>query len=340
MLKQTCLRLLRRADELRHLDPKAAVRVAEGARDLAARSDRDGMEYREWLALQAEAWSVLGSAWRAVAGLRRAENALNVAHAFLDAAEKHHGLEPVARPRLAQRASYLRCDQGRFDEALELNREAMAAYREQGATQAFAGALVDRALILGQQQQTKTAMACLVPALFLLDPVASSRSYRAAVHNMTIYLHETAESEATGREAGRWLALAERQHARFPEDIDQLKFWMLEGSVALRQGAVEQGIRKLWLAHDGFERLGSVHNQAVVLLQLAGISLARGETTNVRRIAGRLFPVFHRLKVDRETNAALMLFYKAAQADAVTGDLLERALRGVGDGRGVLQLSF
>lgn len=333
MMKRTCLKLLRQADDLRLSDPTAAVRVAEGARDLAARLDRDAMPHGRWLALQAEAWAILGSAWRAVADLRRAENALNVANAFLDAAEKQRDLDPWARPRLAQRACYLRCDQGRFDEALTLNRETLIAYRELADPQGEAGALVDRALILGRRRQTRPAMACLTSAFSLLDPVQSPRSFRAAVHNMAIYLHETAEGGAAEREADRWLALAARHHARFPEDLDRLKLHMLEGSVALRRGAVEEGIRKLWLAHDGFERSSSVHNQAVVLLQLAGVSLARGETAEVRRIAGRLFPVLRRLSVDRETNAALMLFYKAAQADAVTSELLERALRGVGEGR-------
>ena len=340
MMMRSCLALLRQADELRHRDPRAAVRVAEGGRDLAARLDREKVGQARWLALQAEAWAVLGSAYRAVADQRRAENAFNVAGTFLDTWERRRCLDPLARPRLAQRASYLRCDQGRFEEAMELNGEAMTAYRELAATQHFAGTLVDRALFLGRQQKTRTAMACLVPALYLLDPVASSRSYRAAVHNMTIYLHESSEGEPQDPEAGRWLALAARQHARFPDDVDHQKFRMLEGSVAIRLGAVDEGIRKLWMAHDGFERLGSLHNQAVVLLQLAGISLARGETANVRKIAGRLFPVLRRLNVDRETNAALMLFYKAAQADAVTRDLLDRALRGVGEGRGALQLTI
>ena len=338
MLRKPCLGLLRQADELRHRNPKQAVKVAEGARDLAARIDDETVGRREWLALQVEAWSTLGSAYRAVVDLRRAESAFNVALAFLDASESHDGADPLVRPRLAQRASYLRCDQGRFDEALELNEDAMKTYRDLKAIQPLARALVDRALILGRSARITKAVAHLIRAFYLLDPHESPRSFLAAVHNMTIYLCDVAETDEEHREAYRWLTLAACQHARMPEDVNLLKLLMLEGSMAIRRGAEKEGLGKLWAAHNGFERLGSVHNQVVVLLHLAGVFLARGEMRDVKRITGRLFPIFRKLEVDRETSTALMLFYKAAQTEGATLELLDRVMRRVGEVGSTVQI--
>ncbi len=337
MLEKPCLGLLRKADELRHRDPQKAVRVAEGARDLAARIDQECVGEPQWSALQAEAWAILGSAYRAVADFRKAEGAFNVALAFVSP-DPHHRLDPLTRPRLAQRASYLRCDQGRFEEALDLNDEALVAYRDLAATKHLAQALVDRALILGRCGRTEEATQTLIRALFLLDPVESPRSFLAAIHNMTLYLCETSKTEAETLEACRWLALAERQHARFPESVNLLKLRMLEGAMAIRRGAQEEGVGRLWIAHDGFEQLGSIHNQTIVLLHLAGVYLTRGERVDVKKIAGRLFPILRKLAVDRETSAALMLFYKAAQAEAATLDLLDRAIQRMGETGGTVYL--
>ncbi|MEM7349579.1 MAG: hypothetical protein AAF657_02160 [Acidobacteriota bacterium] len=338
MLKKPCLGLLRQANKLRHNDPKGAVRVAEGARDLAARIDAESLEYPEWLLLQSEAWATLGSAYRATADLRKAESAIAIAWAFLDVGDQGRGLDPLFHPRLAQRASYLRCDQGRFEEALDLNREALSIYSDLMELQHLARAWVDRALILGRFGKPRHAIDCLIRAFFLLDPVDSARSFLAATHNMTLYLCESAQTEEENREARRWLALASRQHTRLPETVNLLKLCMLEGMMAVRHGSEAEGIRKLWQAHDGFERLESPQNQAVVLLQLASVYLARGATEEVKRLAGRLFPIFRKLEVDHEVGAALMLFYKAAQTQKATQELLEHAMHRVGECHSLVQI--
>ncbi len=337
-MKRLCRYLLRKADELRNRDPQRAVSVAETARDLAARIDGDCCSHLEWTALQAESWAVLGSAYRGIADLRRAEGALNVAVRFLQTGESAPGIDPLAQPRLAQRASYLRCDQGRFEEALELNEEAMLSYREVAAFQELAGSLVDRSLILGRHGRAEQAVECLIRALYLLDPSVNPRSYLAAIHNMTLYLCERAQTREDLQEACRWAGLTARQHARFPEDVHQLKLRLLEGTIAIRLGLIDEGLCKLWQAYDGFERLGSAHNQTVVLLQLAQVAMAQGETRDVKRIAGRMLPIFRKLNVDRETSATLMLFYKAAQAEAATQELLQQALGRVGERHGMMQI--
>lgn len=322
-----CRRLVREADDLQHRHPERAVREAERARDLAAGLEREVIGRPQWFTLQADAWAVLGSAYRSAGDLRQAEGALNVALAFLDAKELRGRLDPLSHPRLAQRASYVRYAQERFTEALQLNEEALMAYDRLDDSQYLASALVDRGVILEWSGRTRAAVMYLAGALDLLDPEKSPRNHLAAVHNVALFLHKIATTREENLEALEWLRLARRHHERAPEEVSLLNLRTLEASTAIRLGHTAEGIEGLWTAYEGFKRVGSVHNQALVLLQLAGVFLTRGDTNRVKRISGQLFPIFRRLEVDRETNAALMLFFKAAQAETATVDLVEQVTR-------------
>lgn len=323
---QQCRRLLERAEDLRLEDPREALRVAESARDQVAALDREEVGVTDWFALQADAWAVFGSALRSVSDLGDSEGALNVAIAFLTAPELSGHGDPLAFAHLAQRAAYLRRDQERFEEALELIDEAISVYREHGTVQALAGALADRGLILGRAGRQEEALTYLSEALDHLDADLSPRNYFAAVYNMALYLHDLAvDSPEVADLAIRWLKLAGRCHADLPpESFSLLKLRRLEGLTAIRLGQIEAGLQELWKTQESFERLGADFEQALTLLHLAATYLAEGRTQEVKGVAGRLFPVFCGLRTDREASAALMLFYNAAQAENATLELIDR----------------
>lgn len=323
---QQCRRLLERAEELRFEDPREALRVAERARDRVAALDREEVGVSNWFALQADAWAVFGSALRSVSDLGDSEGALNVALAFLNAPEIRDQANPLAFGHLAQRAAYLRCDQGRFEEALSLIDEAILIYKSSGADQAAAGALADRGLILGRAGRKEEAIAQLGEALDRLDPDRNPRNFLAAVHNTALYLHELADdSPQVDDLALKWLKLAYRCHRKLPpESLSLLKLRTLQGLTSVRLGRIEEGIRELWNAQDGFQRLGAAYEQSLTLLHLASTYQVQGDTDEVKRVAAQLFPVFHSLKVDREASAALVLFYNAAQARTATLELIDQ----------------
>ena len=323
---QQCQRLLEKAEELRLEDPREALRVAESARDQVAALDREEIGVSNWFALQADAWAVFGSALRSVSDLGDSEGALNVAIAFLTAPElKGHG-DPLAHAHLAQRAAYLRRDQERFEEALELIDEAISVFRERGTVQVLAGALADRGLILGRAGRKEEALSHLSEALDYLDADLSPRNFFAAVYNMALYLYDLADDSPEVNElAVKWLKLAGRCHADLPaESFSLLKLRRLEGLTAIRLGQVEVGLGELWRTQESFERLGADFEQALTLLHLAATYLAQRRPQEVKGVAGRLFPVFCGLKTDREASAALMLFYNAAQAETATLELIDR----------------
>lgn len=322
-----CRRLLEAADDLRFENPREAVRVAEWARDSAAALDRRTVGKTEWLALQAEAWAVCGSALRSISELGEAEGAINVALAFLEAPELEAERRLDARARLAQRAAYLRRDQRRFAEALLLIDEAIEVFREQGDTEAAAGAWADRGLILGRSGRQREAIAHLGEALDQLDPDRNPRNFLAAIYNTALYLYELADSSPEiDALAARWLKLACRGHRLLPPDgLGALKLETLRALTALRLGQVDRGLEGLWRTQKGFERLGAAWEQARTLLHLAHAYLAQGGTKEVKRVASRLFPVFRSMKNDREASAALMLFYNAALAETATLEMVDHA---------------
>lgn len=313
--------LLEEVDELRHHDPARAIKMATQVRDLVASLDRRALGHR-WFALQAQAWAVLASAYRTVADLRRSEEAFNVALAFLEAEELKHHQDPIARARLAQRAAYLRCDQQRFPEAIELIDEAIDILQTLRASPALGIALIDRAVITGRSGNPAQALSFLEQALNRLDLRSHPQGCLAAVHNVAVYLFELAETPQDHEEALRWQRLAAELHTCCPRSFHLLKLKVVLGLTMVRAGKIDDGIAELLAAQKALGEMNAFYDQALILLYLASIYLGLGRADQVKRIAGHLFPLFHHRAVDRETTAALMLFYNAAQAESASAELL------------------
>ena len=322
--EQRFQRLLSRADDLRYQSPRHALRLAEKVRDEVAGLDPEILGSTGWHILQAEAWGVLGSAFLGVGDLRSSEEALNVALAFLEVTEDPPA-SPLKHARLARRAAILRCGQRRFSEALELVGEALEIYRVRERSQELACSLADRGIILGFSGRMEEAISHLAQALDQIDPRRNPRYYLGTVHNMALYLHEVAETPAANELALDWLRLAIRCHRAFPENVNLLKLQSLQGLISLRLGRFEDGIKALSGAQEGFKRLGAFFEQAIVLLHVADAYLGQDRPRDVKRVAGELFPLFRRLDTDREVSAALMLFDRAAQAETVTHELIDKA---------------
>lgn len=314
---ESCLQFLSQADELRRIFPERSLALAKDARDVAAVLDRQAVGPIRWRCLQGEAWAILGSSYRAVGDLRRAENAFNVAFSFL--AEKPL-FDPLALSRLSQRAAYLRCDQGRFPEALELVDSAIADYRQMEERGRLACALVDKGVVLRGAGRVREALHLVRQALEILDPAAEPRIFLAASHNMALYLEELAETPHELQEAIAWLEVALAQHGEAGESVD---FWKTRAVVALtsiRLGRRAEGRDELLRCFEGFGRLRSVPNQAVVLLHLLAVALAAGDQPEVQRLTGLFFPLLHRLDPEDMVGRTLLDLIKLVQRGAASAE--------------------
>jgi hypothetical protein len=78
---------------------------------------------------------------------------------------------------------------------------------------------------------------------------------------------------------------------------------------------------------DSFVDSAIPYEAATVALDLAALLADQGRTVELKRVAGDLVAVFHRLGVEREAVAALLLFERAAQAEKATAALVASLAR-------------
>ena len=74
---------------------------------------------------------------------------------------------------------------------------------------------------------------------------------------------------------------------------------------------------------------GIAWDAGLVGLELALVHLVRGHTAKVRKLAHEALKIFSEQQVEREVRAALDLLDAAARRDAITRELLERAVAAV-----------
>jgi tetratricopeptide (TPR) repeat protein len=321
---EVCLRWIRQADDLRGREPRRALELAHSARDLAARLDLTDLGQAFWRALQADAWAVLGSCWRANGDLRRAESCLTVAWSFLADGPLHDPLSPA---RLSQRAAYVRGDQGRLDEALRLIDSAVATYQRLNERGWTACALIDKAVLLHRAGRTREALPLLDAAQGDLDPERDSAYYLAAVHNRAVFLEALAERPEDLGEALRSLEIALRAHARAPDSLSLLKGCALTALAAIKLGRRQEAAEELWRCWEGFHRLGAAADELWALLHLLTLALVDANEDQILRIAGLLFPLQQSLDLETPARTALRDLIQKAQRRELTADLTQQLIR-------------
>ena len=75
--------------------------------------------------------------------------------------------------------------------------------------------------------------------------------------------------------------------------------------------------------HDRAVPRGNHGVSALVSLDLAAVYAAQGRTSEMRRLAEQMFPIFESRDVHREALAALVVFREAAQAEQATLALVQ-----------------
>jgi tetratricopeptide (TPR) repeat protein len=208
-------------------------------------------------------------------------------------------------------------DQRRFEEALALQEEAIAAGRCRGRY------LINKGFTLEVIGEYERAIEILLQAEALPEVRFDPRLRNILHNNLALDLcHVGRFAEASE------LAQQVRMTATEMGDlIGLLRVLWIEGRIAAGLGRTSEALSLLRQARREFAARHMGYDVALVLLEEAVLLLDEGRTAEVKFLTCDLPAVFEAEEIHREALAALRLFHGAAEREAATAKLARRVLR-------------
>jgi tetratricopeptide (TPR) repeat protein len=221
------------------------------------------------------------------------------------------GLQDLARV-LDLRASLHR-DLRQFDPAAHLLDRVIAIYQKLGTWNLLGRALMQRSAICGELGDLETEMKLLRRALDLIDPNEEPRSFLVARHNLIVALSQSGRS----REAFALLFHTRPLYFKMGDRLSLLRLRLLEGTVAVGLGRLEQAEVAFREVRDAYVQLGLDWDAALVSLELTGLYVRQGRTADVLHLAEEMIAVFSSRDIHREALQALSYLSSAARLEEV-----------------------
>ncbi len=292
-----CVRFLKRIDEIRLLDPRAALAPARFAIRQAARLPDP---------LFGQAWTAWASVHRALSNYDRSEAGHRIARLYLD--------DPVDVARFHRRQACLLRDQGQFDAAREKIGQALTMYLASGDSHSRGCALADLATVhLADKDYAETALRS-TEALRHIDPGKDPSYHEGAVHNLAVAL-SLGDQPAARLE----VLLKEIRQRRYAQSsMPWAKHRWLEGLVFKRRGRYRRAEATLRAAKNLFVKLGAVHDTGLATMDMAELYFAAGDWEKSAQLAREMFPIFKSMGLERDAVAAFRLYQKAAVGRSLT----------------------
>ena len=311
-----CELLLEAGFEAIYDDPHRALDLCRMGVTVAERLSAESYGERVVEDLRARAWGRTANALRATSDLVGAEQALATSARHL----KMGSGEPLEEAEhLYFTASLYRAER-KLDEALRVIHRSRRIYRMVGNSHLEGRSLMCEALIRDLRGEVEESIACCRQARVQVEPERDRRLALAAHHNLVWQLMVAGKSA----EAMRELAELRPAYFEFNDQILLLKLRWMEARLAKDLGRPEESERAFREAHEGFVEARIPYEAASVALDLAILLAEQGRRQELKLLAAELIAVFRSLGVAREAFAALTIFERFAQADAVTVSLLAR----------------
>lgn len=297
-------------------NPALGEQLSRLALDLSEHLDstRYGIESIE--DLRGRAWAYIGNARRVQSDLREAQDALERALSHLRQGTR----DPWERAVwLDLKASLFRA-QRRFADATRLLNRALVLFLSVGDRHRAGRTLVNIDTVLHQSGQPEKGIPLLYRALDLIDPDQEPRLLLITKHNL---IDDLAEA---GRylEAQRLLLRAHSLYQRFDEPWLRLRRSWVEGKIARGLSQQDKAEELFGTTRAGFVELNAFYDVALVSLDLASLYTEQGRTTELKRLAGEMVPIFSSLQVHRETLAAFTFWKQAVDAETAGIELAAR----------------
>jgi tetratricopeptide (TPR) repeat protein len=264
--------------------------------------------------LRARAWAHIGNACRVRSDLQGAEEAFTAAHSHLQRGTR----DPLERAVLIDLEASLRRSQRCFDDAFRLLRKALAIFLQHGQLHRAGRALVNLSTVHHYAGDPEGGIPLLYQAISLIDSEEEPRLLICARHNLIDYI------AASGRylEAQKLYRETRPLYRSFPDAWTQNRRKWVKGKISRGLGQFEQAESLFQAAREGFIGEGIPYDTALVSLELAMLYAEQGRTTDLKRLAEEMVPIFSSLHIHREALAALAYLKQAAEAERATLDLV------------------
>ena len=296
--------------------PLLGERLASLALDLSEHLDANHYGAQAIEDLRGRAWAYIGNACRVRSDLRNSQEAFDRALLHLRSGTREPWELAVC---LSLKASLLRA-QRRFDEAMRLLKRSLVLFRAVRDRHWIGLTLLSMDNVLHHTGQPEKGMPLLYEALDHIDSAKEPRLLLLAEHNLSDDLAEAGHF----MEAQRHLIKARPLYRRFNESWILHRHSWVEGKVARGLGQPDKAEEFLLAAHAGFLEVSSSYDVALVSLDLAGLYTEQGRTTELKRLAEEMVPIFASLQIQRETLAAFTLWQQAVHAETVGVELTAR----------------
>jgi tetratricopeptide (TPR) repeat protein len=311
-----CELLLERSLEMAIQNPMGAEALALLALEVSAHLDSSSNRAGLIHDLQARAWSYLGNARRVKADHQGAEEAFSKSESLLRKGSR----DPVEFAMFLSLKASLRRAQRRFEDALKLLQRAVVIFRRNGHAHRAGKSLVTMDTIYCYAGHPERGIPLLYQAIKLIDADREPRLRLCAHHNL---IHDLTE---TGRflEAQKLYRKSRSLYRDFPDAVTRSRRRWVKGKISSGLGKIVQAERLLLAARDGFIAEGISYDTALVSLELAALYAREGRTTDLKRLAREMFPIFSSLQVHREALAALSFLQQALDAEQAGIELVAR----------------
>jgi tetratricopeptide (TPR) repeat protein len=314
-----CAGLLESAFEAMYDDPRRSLELASMARDIAERLDPEPYGERSVLDLRGRAWAHVGNAHRALGDLSAADQDLARARQLL---EEGTG-DPLDEAELLYFEASLLRGQRNLQGALRKVRRSARLYRELGDEHLEGRCLVNESNILHVAGRAEESIRKCREALAKVDPTRDRHLELAARHNLVWALVDSGEVE----QAMCSLAEFRGTYEEVGDRASLLRLQWLEAHICQKLDRIPEAEDRFRATIDGFAVAELPYEVAKSSLDLALLEVTADKPEEVKRIAGDTLVLFRALGVAREAIGAWLVFQQAAEAEAVTGALVERLAR-------------
>ncbi len=295
-------------------DPHQALELSRMGVAIAERLPPESYGERLVEDLRARAWGRTANALRATSDLAGAEQALATAARHL----KMGSGEPLEEAEHLYFTASLHRAQRRLDEALRAIHRSRRIYRMVGDRHLEGRSMMCESTIQDLRGEVEKSIELCREAMTQIDAGRNRRLAFAVHHNLVWQLMAAGRSA----EALRELEAIRPIYFELGDQMVILRLRWMEARLAKDLGRPEESERAFRDAHEGFVEARIPYEAASVALDLAVLLAEQGRRQELKLLAAELIAVFRSLGVAREAFAALTIFERFAQEDAVTLSLL------------------